>query len=77
VTPFLGKIEAPVLCLYPEAGKVADEEQKALIRSKVRNVRMLTLPTPHHMLQYVRPALCVRQVLNFVASVDNRVCEEP
>jgi 3-oxoadipate enol-lactonase len=76
VTPYLPRIEAPMLCLYPEGGKVADDEQKALIRNNVRNVRMLTLPTPHHMLQYVRPALCAREVLHFVAAVDNRVCEE-
>jgi 3-oxoadipate enol-lactonase len=77
VTPYLPRIETPVLCMYPAGGKVADDEQKALIRDKVRNVRMLTLPTPHHMLQFVSPALCARQVLGFVASVDNRVCDEP
>lgn len=76
VTPLLSKIEAPVLCLYPTGGAVANQEQKSLIEKYVRNVRFLHLPTPYHMIHYIKPALCARQVLNFAASVDGRVCDE-
>ena len=76
VTPFLSKVEAPVLCLYPSGGAIANQEQKAVLQKHVRNIRFLHLPTPYHMIHYIKPALCSRQVLNFAASVDGRVCDE-
>jgi len=76
VTPYLSKIEAPVLCLYPTFGAIANDEQKALLQSHVRNLRFVHLPTPFHMIHYIRPGLCARQVLHFAATVDGRVCEE-
>ena len=76
VTPYLSKIEAPVLCLYPTGGAIANQEQKALLEKHVRKLRFLHLPTPYHMIHYIKPALCARQVLNFAAAVDSRVCDE-
>jgi 3-oxoadipate enol-lactonase len=76
VTPYLTKIEAPVLCLYPTGGAIANQEQQALLEKHVRKIRFLHLPTPYHMIHYIKPALCARQVLSFAAGVDGRVCDE-
>ncbi len=76
VTPYLSKVEAPVLCLYPTGGAIANQEQKAVLEKHLRNVRFLHLPTPYHMIHYIKPALCARQVLNFASGIDGRVCDE-
>ncbi len=76
VTPYLEKITAPVLCLYPTGGAIANDEQKQTFMKHVKNLRFVHLPTPYHMIHYIKPALCARQVLNFASAVDNRVCDE-
>jgi 3-oxoadipate enol-lactonase len=76
VTPYLDKIDAPTLVLYPTAGAIANDEQRQVLEKNIRNVRFVYLPTPFHMIHYIRPALCARQVLNFAGAVDGRVCEE-
>lgn len=76
VTPWLPKITAPVLNLHPTGGVISNDEQKSVLKSNVGNIRFVGLPTPFHMIHYIRPALCARQVLQFAAAVDGRVCDE-
>lgn len=76
VTPFLPRIEAPTLVLYPTGGVVANNEQRKVLEDNIRDVRFLHLPTRFHMIHYIQPALCARQVLNFAAAIDGRVCDE-
>lgn len=76
VTSSLPNITAPVLNLHPTGGVISNDEQKALLQSKIRNIRFIGLPTPFHMVHYIKPALCAHQVLQFAAAVDGRVCDE-
>lgn len=76
VTPFLSKIEAPTLVLYPTGGALASDEQKQVLVKHLKDVRFVHLPTPFHMIHYIKPALCARQVCQFAGLVDGRVCEE-
>ena len=76
VTPFLEKIIAPVLCMYPTGGAIANDEQKKTFVKHVKNLRFVHLPTQYHMIHYIKPALCARQVLQFAGAVDNRICDE-
>lgn len=76
VQPFLPKIQAPTLVLYPTGGVVANNEQKKVLEDNIRDIRFVHLPTRFHMIHYIQPALCARQVLNFAALVDSRVCDE-
>jgi 3-oxoadipate enol-lactonase len=76
VTPYLSKISAPVLTLYPTGGAIANDEQKAVLQKHVPQVRFVHLPTPFHMIHYIKPRLCARQVLQFAGAADNRVCDE-
>ena len=72
----LPKITAPVLSLHPTGGVISNDEQKALLQSNIKNIRFVGLPTRFHMVHYINPALCARQVLQFAASVDGRICDE-
>ena len=72
----LADITAPVLNLHPTGGVISNDEQKMLLQSQIRNIRFIGLPTQFHMVHYIKPALCARQVLQFAASVDGRVCDE-
>ena len=76
VTPCLTQITAPVLNLYPTGGVISNNEQKLVLQEKIRNIRFIGLPTPFHMIHYIRPALCARQVLQFAGAVDGRICDE-
>jgi len=72
----LPNISAPVLSLHPSGGVISNDEQKTLLQSKIKSIRFVALPTPYHMVHYIKPAVCARQVLHFAASVDGRVCDE-
>ena len=76
VTPYLPRIQAPTLVLYPTGGALANDEQRDVLKRHVKNLRFVHLPTRYHMIHYIQPALCARQVLNFAGGVDGRVCDE-
>lgn len=76
VTPLLSRIEAPLLALYPAAGRIATEEQETVLRREVRDVRTVRLRTPHHMIQILDPAGCAGHILHFMALQDGRDCHE-
>lgn len=72
VTPFLDKIRAPVLGLYPAAGKVATDEQQLVIKKGIRNIKVVHLPTSFHMVWVLYPSVCARHVLHFIAEHEGR-----
>jgi 3-oxoadipate enol-lactonase len=75
--PYLPKIAAPVLAIYPAAGGViAKDEHMTLLREKVRNLKMVRVPLNAHSLQLVAPATCAQEVLYFIAQHDGVVCRE-
>jgi 3-oxoadipate enol-lactonase len=74
--PYLAKIAAPVLAVYPAAGVITKDEHTDLLREKVRNLTMVRMTVQAHSLQLVAPATCAQTVLHFIARHDGVVCRE-
>lgn len=70
VTPLLERINIPVLGLYPTAGAVTTDDQLAVIKKSIRDIRIIYLPTASHMTWILEPALCARHILDFIAVHD-------
>ena len=74
--PYLPKITAPVLAIYPKAGVITKEEHTDLLRDKIKNLKMVRVPLRAHSLQIVAPATCALEVLYFISQQDGIVCRE-
>lgn len=74
--PYLPRIEAPVLALYPTSGDIATSEQEDLLTRNVRNVRVSRLRTPHQMLGMLMPAACAQQILALACLNEGFVARE-
>ncbi len=74
--PYLPKIEAPVLGLYPTDGPITTADQEAILTSKIRNMRMVHMPSSFHKVQLVFPAACATHLLHFAAQHDGIPCRE-
>ncbi len=74
--PFLPRITAPVLALYPVSGVITKEEHLDLLREKVRNLKLVRIPLRAHSLQIIAPATCALEVLYFISQHDGIVCRE-
>jgi pimeloyl-ACP methyl ester carboxylesterase len=74
--PYLPKIACPVLAIYPEAGVITKDEHLELLRTHLRDLRLVRLPLRAHSLQIVAPATCATQILYFAAQHDGIVCRE-
>lgn len=75
-TPYLARIEAPVLTLYPSKGPITTPEQEEILRRHVRNLRLVHLPSEHHNLHLTQPAACATHLLHFAAQHDGIACRE-
>lgn len=76
-TPYLPRIEAPVLTIYPSKGPITTPDQEDLLRRHVRNLRLAHLPSEYHNLHLTQPAACAMHLLHFVAEHDGIACWEP
>jgi pimeloyl-ACP methyl ester carboxylesterase len=77
-SPFLGKIDAPVLGLYPcQGGAITSSEQFEKLRNGIRNLRLIHLDTRYHMVHTLEPATCAKHVLYFCSEYDGTPCREP
>lgn len=77
ITGLLEHVEAPVLGLYPSAGsKVASDDQLAIIRAKVRNLSIIHLPTPYHMVWVLYPGVCAGHIRHFIATREGVACPD-
>jgi len=74
--PYLPRIKAPVLGLYPNSGPIAGDEQLELLKSSVPNIRIVLINTTFHMIQMLQPAACATEVLHFAARHDGISCHE-
>lgn len=75
--PYLPKIAAPMLAIYPDsAGVITKDEHTTLLRERVRNLKMVRVPLNAHSLQIVAPATCANEVLYFISQHDGIVCRE-
>lgn len=69
------RISTPTLGLYPGNGRITrfDEE---MVRTTVPGIRMVTLPTEFHAVQFLMAKQCARQVLYFASQHDGTPCDE-
>jgi 3-oxoadipate enol-lactonase len=74
--PYLPKIKAPVLGLYPTDGPIAGDEQVELLKANVPHARIVRLPSRYHAINTLRPATCALEVLHFAAQHDGIPCRE-
>ena len=74
--PYLPRIKAPVLGLYPTDGPIAGDAQIAPLRTQLANVRIVHLPSRYHAINTLCPALCALEVLHFAAQHDGIPCRE-
>lgn len=76
-TPYLARIEAPVLTIYPSHGPITTPEQETLLRQHVRNLRLIHLKSEYHNLHLTQAAACAHHLLHFAAQHDGIACWEP
>jgi len=74
--PWLDKIKAPVLALYPTGSNISSADQENALRETVASIRVTHLGTPYALLGMLQPAACAGQILNFAAENDDLVCRE-
>jgi 3-oxoadipate enol-lactonase len=65
--PFLARITAPVLALYPLGGKIATPEMKDQLLAMVPRIHAMHIDSPFQMLNLLEPAQCARAIVNFAA----------
>ena len=73
---YLGRIEAPVLGLYPTNGPITSAEQEEMLLESIRDFRIVHLSTRYHMVHHVAPATCAKQLLYFISQHDGVPCNE-
>ena len=74
--PYLSKIEAPVLGLYPSVGPITSAEQEAMLKENIRSLSMVHLPSNFHKIQLMFPRTCAMHLLHFAAAHDGFACHE-
>ncbi|HYH42871.1 MAG TPA: alpha/beta hydrolase [Burkholderiales bacterium] len=68
--PYLSRIEAPVLGLYPTSGALTSSEQEDLLAAEIRDLRMIHLPTSSHAVLTLEPEACAAHLLTFIVEHD-------
>lgn len=74
--PYLSRITAPVLGLYPRGGVIITDEHIDLLRAHVRDIRIVKIPSNSQALHVSSPAACALEVLHFIARHDGIPCRE-
>ncbi len=74
--PYLQKIAAPVLALYPTGSNISSADQETALREHIASVEVVHLDTPYAMLGMLQPRACAEQILNFAAAHDGIGCRE-
>jgi 3-oxoadipate enol-lactonase len=74
--PYLERIKAPVLALYPTGSNISTAEQEQALREHIDSVRVVHLNSPYALLGMLEPAACAGRILNFAALHDGIVCHE-
>ena len=75
-TPFLDRIQTPTLGLYPVNAPVTIQSQEQILRAHIKNLKIVHVPSSHHAIMNIMPAMLARQVLYFAAQHDGTVCDE-
>ena len=75
-TPYLTRIETPTLGLYPVNAPVTILTQEQVLREQIANLKIVHVPSSHHAIMNIMPAMLARQVLYFAAQHDGTACDE-
>lgn len=73
--PYLSRITAPVLGLYPQSGPITSDEQMALLRQGIPHMKVVHLPTQFHSILTTHADACAEQMLAFVSEHDGAAAE--
>lgn len=68
LAPYLPRIQAPTLLLYPDQGKYADERE--IFEQHVKNLRVVVIEARYHTIATVHPERCASEMLDFILSGD-------
>ncbi len=74
--PYLSRIRAPVLGLYPTSGSITSREQEQALAAGIPHMKRIHLPTRYHSILTINPAVCAKHVLHFAAQNDGVACHE-
>jgi 3-oxoadipate enol-lactonase len=74
--PYLSRIRAPVLGLYPSEGPITEDEQIRTLEETIENIRIVKVPSRYHCIATLQPAACATAVLHFAAQHDGLTCRE-
>ena len=74
--PYLSKIQAPVLGLYPSDGPITSAEQMSMLNKNIARLRVIRLPSNFHKIQLMFPRACATHLLHFTAAHDGTTCHE-
>lgn len=66
----LADIDLPVLGLYPTEGQITSATQERLLRDGLKNIEIVHLPTPYHMVQLLFPKTCTEALIAFCSRQD-------
>lgn len=74
--PYLDRIEAPTLAIWPSDGPIVTTDQKRILRAGIASLTVTEITTSHHNLHCTQAAACARQVLAFAALRDGLLLSE-
>jgi 3-oxoadipate enol-lactonase len=74
--PYLSRIRAPMLGLYPSGGPITSREQEEQLAAGIPHMNFIHLPTRFHSILTIMPAACAMHVLYFAAEHDGIACHE-
>ena len=75
--PYLSRVAAPMLGLYPSRGKITGPEETAIRKIVAdKGMKYVSFPTEFHSIQFMLPAACATHVLHFAAQHDGVSCRE-
>ena len=74
--PYLARIQAPVLGLYPSDGPITSAEQMSMLKDNIRDLQIVRLPSTFHKIQLMFPRACATHLLHFASAHDCTVCHE-
>ncbi len=75
LAPFLEKVRVPALGIYPSEGPATADAVQTFKR-KIANFQLISIPGKYHMVYFLKPTVCARHVLYFMANHDGIACDE-
>ncbi|MBH1964096.1 MAG: alpha/beta fold hydrolase [Comamonadaceae bacterium] len=65
----LGKVQTSTLAIYPTGGSITGPDEE-IVRTGIKNLRYVGLPSKYHAIQFLMAAECAKEVLHFSCQHD-------